>query len=127
MIETRGLRKVYRTEKRRQITVVDAVRGVDLTVAEGEVFGFPGPNGEGKATTLRMLASLLVSDGGEAIVAGTDLLGDPHEVRRRIGYVAQPGSTWDEVSARGELTLQARMYGAAKADARHAVDATMDS
>jgi ABC-type uncharacterized transport system ATPase subunit len=55
MIETRGLRKVYRTKKRRQVTMVDAVRGIDLTVAEGEIFGFLGPNGAGKTTTLRML------------------------------------------------------------------------
>ena len=127
MIETRGLRKVYRTKKRRQVTTVDAVRGIDLTVAKGEIFGFLGPNGAGKTTTLRMLATLLAPDGGEAIVAGADLLGTPREVRRRIGYVPQSGSTWDEVSAREELTLQARMYGASKADASRAADAAMDS
>jgi ABC-2 type transport system ATP-binding protein len=127
MIETRGLRKVYRTKKRRQVTTVDAVRGIDLTVAAGEIFGFLGPNGAGKTTTLRMLATLLAPDGGEAIIAGADLLANPREVRRRIGYVAQSGSTWDEVSAREELALQARMYGASKSDALRAADATMDS
>jgi len=127
MIETRGLRKVYRTKKRRTVTTVDAVRGIDLTVAEGEIFGFLGPNGAGKTTTLRMLATLLTPDGGEAVIAGADLLADPREVRRRIGYVAQAGSTWDEVSAREELALQARMYGASKADAKQAADAAMDS
>jgi ABC-2 type transport system ATP-binding protein len=127
MIETRGLRKVYRTKKRRTITTVDAVRGIDLTVAEGEIFGFLGPNGAGKTTTLRMLATLLTPDGGEAIIAGADLLANPREVRRRIGYVAQSGSTWDEVSAREELALQARMYGASKTDAKQAADAAMDS
>ena len=127
MIETRGLRKAYRTKKRRTITTVDAVRGIDLTVAEGEIFGFLGPNGAGKTTTLRMLATLLTPDGGEAVIAGADLLANPREVRRRIGYVAQAGSTWDEVSAREELALQARMYGASKADAKQAADAAMDS
>jgi ABC-2 type transport system ATP-binding protein len=127
MIETRGLRKVYRTKKGRQVTTVDAVRGIDLTVAEGEIFGFLGPNGAGKTTTLRMLATLLAPDGGEATIAGADLLADPREVRRRIGYVAQSGSTWDEVSAREELALQARMYGASKSDALRAADAAMDS
>jgi ABC-2 type transport system ATP-binding protein len=125
VIETRGLRKVYRTKKRRQVTTVEAVRGIDLTVAKGEIFGFLGPNGAGKTTTLRMLATLLAPDGGEAIVAGADLRADPREVRRRIGYVAQAGSTWDEVSAREELTLQARMYGASKPDAQLAADAAM--
>jgi ABC-2 type transport system ATP-binding protein len=125
MIETRGLRKVYRTKKRRTVTTVDAVRGIDLTVAEGEIFGFLGPNGAGKTTTLRMLATLLTPDGGAAVIAGADLLANPREVRRRIGYVAQSGSTWDEVSAREELALQARMYGASKADAKQAADAAM--
>jgi ABC-2 type transport system ATP-binding protein len=127
MIETRGLRKTYRTKKRRTVTTVYAVRGIDLTVAAGEIFGFLGPNGAGKTTTLRMLATLLTPDGGEAIIAGADLLANPREVRRRIGYVAQAGSTWDEVSAREELALQARMYGASKADAKQAADAAMDS
>jgi ABC-2 type transport system ATP-binding protein len=127
MIQTRGLRKVYRTKKRRQVTSIDAVRGIDLSVAEGEIFGFLGPNGAGKTTTLRMLATLLTPDGGEAIVAGADLLASPREVRRRIGYVPQSGSTWDEVSAREELALQARMYGSAKAEAERAADAAMDS
>ena len=127
MIETRGLRKVYRTKKRRTVTTVDAVRGIDLTVAEGEIFGFLGPNGAGKTTTLRMLATLLTPDGGAAVIAGADLLANPREVRRRIGYVAQAGSTWDEVSAREELALQARMYGASKADAKQAADAAMDA
>src|SRR5262249_2953943 len=89
-----------------------------LTVREGEVFGFLGPNGAGKTTTLRMLATLIEPDGGEAVIAGADLRRDPGQVRRRIGYVAQGGSTWDTVSAREELVLQARLYGIGKADAR---------
>src|SRR3954464_9040394 len=95
MIETTGLRKSYRDRKRRETTTVDAVRGVDLSVAEGEIFGFLGPNGAGKTTPLRMLATLLAPDGGSATIAGADLLRDPGEVRHRIGYVAQGGSTWD--------------------------------
>ena len=58
-----------------------------------------------------MLATLIEPDGGEATIAGADLRSDPAEVRRRIGYVAQGGSTWDESTAREELVLQARMYG----------------
>jgi ABC-2 type transport system ATP-binding protein len=127
MIQTRGLRKSFQAKKRRRVTMVEAVRGIDLTVAEGEIFGFLGPNGAGKTTTLRMLATLLAPDGGDAIVAGADLLADPREVRRRIGYVAQSGGTWDEVSAREELALQARMYGAPKTEARRAAEAAMES
>jgi ABC-2 type transport system ATP-binding protein len=117
MIETRGLRKSFVSRQRRDKKIVEAVRGVDLDVAEGEIFGFLGPNGAGKTTTLRMLATLIEPDGGSATVAGADLLTDPGEVRRRIGYVAQGGSTWDESTAREELVLQARLYGISKADA----------
>ncbi len=118
MIETKGLRKAFRSRQGRETKTVDAVRGVDLFVGEGEIFGFLGPNGAGKTTTLRMLATLIEPDGGEATIAGADLRRDPGEVRRRIGYVAQGGSTWDEVTAREELVLHARMYGIGKADAQ---------
>ncbi|MEV4618007.1 ATP-binding cassette domain-containing protein [Asanoa sp. NPDC049573] len=114
MIETSGLRKSFRSRQGREKKTVEAVRGVDLRVDEGEIFGFLGPNGAGKTTTLRMLATLIVPDGGAATIAGADLLRDPGEVRRRIGYVAQGGSTWDDSTAREELVLQARLYGVGK-------------
>jgi ABC-2 type transport system ATP-binding protein len=114
IIETKGLQKSFRSRK----GTVAAVRGVDLVVDEGEIFGFLGPNGAGKTTTLRMLATLLAPDGGEATIAGVDLRRSPAQVRRRIGYVAQGGCTWDEVSAREELVYQARLYGVDKAAAR---------
>src|SRR6185295_17793066 len=118
MIETRGLRKSFTSRQGREKKTVEAVRGVDLDVSEGEIFGFLGPNGAGKTTTLRMLATLIEPDGGTATIAGADLRRDPGEVRRRIGYVAQGGSTWDDSTAREELVLQARLYGASKATAQ---------
>jgi ABC-2 type transport system ATP-binding protein len=122
MIETRGLRKSFTSRQGREKKVVEAVRGVDLDVAEGEIFGFLGPNGAGKTTTLRMLATLIEPDGGTAVIAGADLLRSPAEVRRRIGYVAQGGSTWDDSTAREELVHQARLYGITKADAAARAD-----
>jgi ABC-2 type transport system ATP-binding protein len=118
MIETRGLRKSFTSRQGREKKTVEAVRGVDLAVSEGEIFGFLGPNGAGKTTTLRMLATLIEPDGGEATIAGVSLRKDPGEVRRRIGYVAQGGSTWDDSTAREELVLQARLYGIDRAAAR---------
>jgi ABC-2 type transport system ATP-binding protein len=118
IIETKGLRKSFRSRAGRETKTVEAVRGVDLVVEQGEIFGFLGPNGAGKTSTLRILATLIPPDGGEATIAGADLRRDPAEVRRRIGYVAQGGSTWDEVTAREELVLQARMYGIGKAEAQ---------
>jgi ABC-2 type transport system ATP-binding protein len=123
MIETTALRKSFKTRG----GTVDAVRGVDLAVADGEIFGFLGPNGAGKTTTLRMLATLIEPDGGEATVAGANLRKDPGEVRRRIGYVAQGGSTCDEVTAREELVLQARLYGIAKVEAQRLAARALDA
>jgi ABC-2 type transport system ATP-binding protein len=127
MIETKGLRKSFRSRDGRTKKTVEAVRGVDLSVQEGEIFGFLGPNGAGKTTTLRMLATLIEPDGGEATVAGVDLRRDPGEVRRRIGYVAQGGSTWDESTAREELVLHARMYGVSKVDAQRRAATALDA
>ncbi|NUT34943.1 MAG: ATP-binding cassette domain-containing protein [Hamadaea sp.] len=127
MIETHGLTKSFRSRQGREKKTVEAVRGVDLAVEPGEIFGFLGPNGAGKTTTLRMLATLITPDGGQATVAGVDLLRDPGQVRRRIGYVAQGGSTWDESTGREELVLHARMYGVSKADAKRRTAAVLDA
>ncbi len=121
MIKTSGLRKSFKTGR----STVEAVRGVDLDVGAGEIFGFLGPNGAGKTTTLRMLATLIRPDGGSAHVAGVDLRERPGEVRRRIGYVAQGGGTWDEVSAREELAYQARLYGTKPGAARLKADSAV--
>ena len=126
IIETKGLRKSFRARGREKKTV-EAVRGVDLVVDEGEIFGFLGPNGAGKTTTLRMLATLIVPDGGSATVAGADLRRQPGEVRKRIGYVAQGGSTWEESTAREELVQQARMYGIHKSEALRLAAKALDS
>jgi ABC-2 type transport system ATP-binding protein len=124
MIETRGLRKSFTS---RRGPSVEAVRGIDLDVAEGEIFGFLGPNGAGKTTTLRMLATLIEPDGGEATVAGADLRREPGEVRRRIGYVAQGGATWDDSTAVEELVLHARLYGLSRSAARSRATRVLES
>jgi len=114
MIETRDLRRTFRSRK----SEVEAVRGVDLSVGTGEIFGFLGPNGAGKTTTLRMLATLLTPTAGEATVAAADLRREPQQVRERIGYVPQGGSTDPAETGRGELVIQGRLYGMNKADAQ---------
>jgi ABC-2 type transport system ATP-binding protein len=107
VIETTDLRKTFKSRRAN----VEAVRGVDLRVQAGEIFGFLGPNGAGKTTTLRMLATLITPTSGEATVAGADLRRQPQEVRLRIGYVPQGGSTDPAETGRRELVLQARLYG----------------
>jgi ABC-2 type transport system ATP-binding protein len=118
MIEVSGLRKSYRSRRRRKVTTVDAVRGVDFSVQRGEIFGFLGPNGAGKTTTLRMLSTLLRPDGGDATIAGADLLGDPGQVRKHIGFVAQTSGTYGNSTGRRDLILEARMYGVSKSVAK---------
>ncbi|MFI6346761.1 ABC transporter ATP-binding protein [Streptomyces sp. NPDC050560] len=106
VITTSGLSRTFRTKA----GPVDAVRGIDLSVAEGEIVGLLGPNGAGKTTTLRMLTTLLRPTAGHATVAGHDLLRDPQGVRARIGYVAQSGGLDPHVEVREELVTQGRLY-----------------
>ncbi|NHD16230.1 MULTISPECIES: ATP-binding cassette domain-containing protein [unclassified Actinopolyspora] len=106
MIEVSQLTRKFSTKQ----GTVEAVRGVDFEVAEGETVGFLGANGAGKTTTLRMLTTLLGPSSGTATVAGHDLRSEPIEVRKRIGYVAQAGGTDPRTSVREELALQARLY-----------------
>src|SRR5258708_35977474 len=118
MIEVSGLRKSFKARRKRKVTSVEAVRGVDFAVERGEIFGFLGPNGAGKSTTLRMLATLLRPDGGDATIAGADLRRDPGQVRKRIGFVAQSSGTYGHSTGRRDLVLEARMYGVAKSAAQ---------
>ncbi|WP_214411957.1 ABC transporter ATP-binding protein [Sphaerisporangium fuscum] len=114
MIHARGLARTFTTKT----GAVEAVRGVDLDVSPGEIVGFLGPNGAGKTTTLRMLTTLLRPTGGTATVAGHDLLSEPVEVRRRIGYVSQGGTVGPLALIGEELELQARLYGLRRTEAR---------
>jgi ABC-2 type transport system ATP-binding protein len=96
---------------------VDAVRGVDLEVAEGEVFGFLGPNGAGKSTTVRMLTTLMTITSGSARVAGIDVSEDPDGVRRKIGVALQEAGLDARQTGRELLVLQARLFGSSATDA----------
>ena len=114
MIEAKGLKRTYKARGKS----IEAVRGIDLKVNKGEIVGFLGPNGAGKTTTLRMLATLLTPTAGEATIACADLRTQPQEVRRRIGYVPQGGSTDPAETGRGELVIQGRLYGLSAAAAK---------
>lgn len=101
---------------------VAAVRGIDFSVARGEIFGLLGPNGAGKSSTVRILATLSRPTGGRARVGGHDILADPAAVRRRIGYVGQ-GSAVDELlDGRENLVIQGRLFGLGGAALTRRVD-----
>jgi ABC-2 type transport system ATP-binding protein len=102
-IEVADLRKTYPGG-------VEAVRGVSFAVRAGEVFALLGPNGAGKSTTVRILATLSSPTDGRALVAGFDVVKNPREVRRRIGYVAQSSGVDVTATGRENLMLQGRLF-----------------
>ncbi|CAN5285584.1 hypothetical protein BH24ACT19_BH24ACT19_02670 [soil metagenome] len=88
---------------------VDALRGVDLVVSEGTVFGLVGPNGAGKTTLIKALVGALRPSGGEVRVSGLDPLGDRAKLRQQIGYMPQSPALYEDLSAR----VNVEFFGAA--------------
>ena len=97
-----------------------AVNAVDIAVPDGEVWGFLGPNGSGKTTTIRMLCGLLRPDAGTGTCLGYDVITQSEEIKRAVGYMTQRFSFWGDLSIRENLEFVARMYelqdGKAKVD-----------
>ena len=87
------------------------VRNVSLQVRPGEIFGFLGPNGSGKTTTIRMVCGLLTPDSGRGTCLGYDILKQSAQIKRQAGYMTQRFSYWDDLSIRENLDFVARMYG----------------
>ncbi len=112
VIEAKGLMKRYGK------TV--AVRSVDLSIAEGEVFGLLGPNGSGKTTTILMLLGLTEPTAGSVTVAGCNPLRDPLEAKKRVGYLPDLVGFYEQMTARENLLYSARLMGldTAEAEAR---------
>jgi len=91
-----------------------AVNGVDISVPEGQVWGFLGPNGSGKTTTIRMLCGLLKPDAGKGTCLGYDVYRQAEEIKRETGYMTQKFSFWEDLSIRENLDFVARVYGLPK-------------
>jgi ABC-2 type transport system ATP-binding protein len=109
-IVTDALRKTYPDG-------TEAVRGVTIRVAAGECYGLLGPNGAGKSTTMGMLGTLVRPTSGQASVAAFDVLAQPREVRRRIGFAMQEVGVDAFATASELLVLQGRLHGLRRAEA----------
>jgi len=103
VIEVSGLVKRFGTK-----TVVDHV---SMTVAEGEIVGFLGPNGSGKTTTIRIMCGLLTPDAGEGRVLGHDIRTEGLKIKRQVGYMTQKFSFYEDLTIAENLQFVARLYG----------------
>ncbi len=114
-IETRGVTRVFESRKGflfREKTRTEALKGVDLTVGRGEIFGLLGPNGAGKTTFTKILSTLLLPTGGSAHVLGHDVVKDADWLRARIGLVlGGERGLYNRISGRDNLRYFADLYG----------------
>src|SRR5947207_11574470 len=129
-IEVEGLRRTYKTSTgtiRRKSKLIEAVRGIDFQVGEGELFGLLGPNGAGKTTTIKMLITLLIPTSGKARVLGYDVVKDAREVRKRIGYVfGGDRGLYERLPGLDNLRYFAELYGVPPREQRARIDELLD-
>ena len=117
-IQARGLERTFSGDVR-------AVAGVDLDVAEGEIYAFLGPNGAGKTTTVRILTTLLRPTGGSARVAGFDVVAEAGEVRRAIGVALQEAALDPLMTGRELIRLQATLHGLPREEGRRKAESLL--
>lgn len=113
-----GLTRVFR-----DLTAVDHV---SLTISTSEIFGLIGPNGAGKSTLIRMLATLLPPTSGTALIAGHDIVTEPAEVRRHIGYVPQLLSADGSLTGYENMLLSARLYSVPHAERKQRINGALE-
>jgi sodium transport system ATP-binding protein len=122
-IEACGLTKVFHDAGRGAVV---AAEDVSFSCRPGEVFGLLGPNGAGKSTTLRMLSTVLKPSSGTAVVAGHDVIEEPLEVRRSIGFLSSSTGLYGRLTARETLEYFGRLHGMDKTSLAARVDALLE-
>jgi ABC-2 type transport system ATP-binding protein len=101
------------------------VKDLSLQVLRGEIYGFLGPNGSGKTTSIRMMCGLLTPDSGSGTCLGFDIVRESAQIKRRVGYMTQRFSYWDDLSIRENLDFVARVYEMPQR--KEAVDEALES
>ena len=101
------------------------VNDVSLQVARGEIFGFLGPNGSGKTTSIRLMCGLLTPDSGSGTCLGYDIVRESEEIKRNVGYMTQRFSYWEDLTIRENLDFVARIYQ--MENRREAVDRALEA
>lgn len=110
-----GNETAVRVDKlRRTFNDFVAVDDIDLDIAKGEIFGFLGPNGAGKSTTIRMLCGLLMPTGGNGTVGGYDIIKEPEEIKRIIGYMSQKFSLYGDLTVDENIAFFSGVYSVPK-------------
>ena len=121
-IRTEDLRKTYKSSR----GDVPAVRGIDLSVGSGQFFGLLGPNGAGKSTTIGMLTTLVLPTGGQAWVAGMDVVANPVGVKRRIGVVTQNNTLDMQLTVAENLEFRSRFFGLSLREAQRRAEQLLE-
>ena len=103
-----------------------AVNKIDLEIPGGQIYGFLGPNGSGKTTLIRTLCGLLTPTTGEITVLGLKIPAEAEALRRRIGYMTQKFSLYDDLSVEENMQFMARIYGLGKHQARQRIEELLD-
>ncbi|MBC7173498.1 MAG: ABC transporter ATP-binding protein [Polyangiaceae bacterium] len=104
-----------------------AVRDVSLEVYRGEIFGVLGPNGAGKSTTIRMLCGILDPTGGRGMVVGHDIATEPELIKRRIGYMTQKFSLYEDLTVEENLLFYGGIYGVHRKLLRRRVETLLEA
>ena len=110
----------------RRFGTFTAVNDVSFVVEKGQIFGFLGPNGSGKSTLIRVLIGLLEPSGGRAMLDGLDVEKDIEAIRRRIGYMAQGFTLYDDLTSRENMTFYGMVFGLFSARLKERMQSVVD-
>jgi ABC-2 type transport system ATP-binding protein len=123
ILEAKGLKKYYKMADGKTL---DAVSGVDLSIAKGEIFSLLGPNGAGKTTTISMISGLIAPSEGDATIGGYSIVKQPLQAKKLLGVIPQEIALYPELSAKQNLAFFGRMYGLSGKELDKRIDEVLD-